>query len=102
MLFRDKEAQTSEKAEGGRRGPLAPTIGAANAIDPSERIGEVDHEYYTDANQVRLNFDNDDKYELSGHAYIKRTSPKSTIWDGYYDDDDNKKRWKFELRKIEE
>ena len=97
----NKEAPTNEKAEVSRRGPLAQTKVAANTIDPSERIGEVDHEYYTEANQVRLNFDTDDKYELSGRAYIKRTSSKSTIWEGYYDDD-NKKRWKFELRKIEE
>ena len=98
----NKETSNSEKVEVSRRGPLAQSIGAANAIDPNVRIGEVDYEYYTEANHVRLNFDIDDKYELSGHAYIKRTSQKSTIWEGYYDDDDNKKRWKFELRKIEE
>jgi len=46
-------------------------------------------------------FDKDDKYKLSGRVVISRTSLKSTILTGYYDDD-KKKHWKFELRKIEE
>ena len=88
----------------GPFGPLAQIgkkIESVVSNDPTERVGDFDQEHYTESGEVRLNFDTDDNYELSGRAFVKRNSPKASIWSGYYDDTD-KKRWKFELRKIEE
>lgn len=97
----DKPAD--DKGKLNLRDKFAKKLDESAQTDPTERIGEIDVKYknLSDPSELRLIFDNDDEYELSGRAVIKRTSQKSTIWTGRYDDQ-NKKRWKFEVRKIEE
>lgn len=96
-----KENLPKEKAEPPLRQAISKKLEDAVVTDLTERIGEIDHEFPTESGEIRLIFDSDDKYELSGRALIKRTSTQSTIWSGNYDDTE-KKRWRIELRKIDE
>lgn len=97
----DPNAKPDDKNAAGPRKVIANKLAGGMEGDPTERIGEIDHVNRTDPGELRFLFDLDDKYELSGRAVVSRVSSKSTIWKGYYDDD-KKKRWIFELRKIEE
>lgn len=69
----------------------------------SERIGDLIKQL---AKESTFRFDEDDDYPLSGLAVVQPDSKaKGGLWRGYYDefeDGKKKKRWRIELRKIEE
>jgi hypothetical protein len=69
----------------------------------SERIGDLIKQL---AKEYTFRFDEDDDYPLSGLAVVQPdTKAKGGLWRGYYDefeDGKKKKRWRIELRKIEE
>ena len=69
----------------------------------SERIGDLIKQ---SAKEYTFRFDEDDDYPLSGLAVVKPdTKSKGGVWLGYYDefeDGEKKKRWRIEMRKIEE
>jgi hypothetical protein len=69
----------------------------------SERIGDLIKQL---AKEYTFRFDEDDDYPLSGLAVVQPdATAKGGVWRGYYDefeDGKKKKRWRFELRKIEE
>ncbi len=69
----------------------------------SERIGDLIKQL---AKEYTFRFDEDDDHPLSGLAVVQPdTKSKGGVWRGYYDefeDGKKKKRWRFELRKIDE
>lgn len=68
------------------------------APEREKRVGDI----LTEKEETQLVFNNWDR--LSGRAHIKKDKDKTQrndLWVGYFDDSD-KKRWKFELRKIED
>jgi hypothetical protein len=69
----------------------------------SERIGDLIKQL---AKEYTFRFDEDDDYPLSGLAVVQPdTKSKGGVWLGYYDefeDGKKKKRWRIEMRKIEE
>jgi hypothetical protein len=66
-----------------------------------ERIGDVSKKS-SSSSEVTIRFDKDDDHYLSGIAVIKPdTQKKGGLWVGRYDDE-KRKRWRFEMRKVEE
>ena len=69
----------------------------------SERIGDLIKQL---AKEYTFRFDEDDDHPLSGLAVVKPdTKSKGGVWLGYYDefeDGKKKKRWRIEMRKVEE
>ena len=68
----------------------------------SERIGDlIKH----NAREYKFRFDEDDDYPLSGLAFLQPDAGRGGVWRGYYDefvDGKVTKRWRIEMRKIEE
>jgi len=71
---KDAVGKPDAKDAGGLRKALTKKIEETAKADPTVRIGEIDYESRTDPGDLRLIFDKDDKYELSGRAVISRTS----------------------------
>ena len=69
----------------------------------AERIGDL---IKLEANEYRFRFDEDDDHPLSGLAVLQPdTKSKGGVWLGYYDefaDGKKTKRWRIEMRKVEE
>lgn len=69
----------------------------------SERIGDLIKQL---TKEYTFRFDEDDDYPLSGLAVVRPdTKAKGGVWLGYYDeyeDGKEKKRWRIEMRKVEE
>lgn len=69
----------------------------------SERIGDLTKQL---AKEYTFRFDEDDEHPLSGLAVIKPDAKaRGGVWLGFYDefeDGKKKKRWRIEMRKIEE
>lgn len=84
---------------------IAKRIAAKSDEDAGgERIGDIvtNSKKKRNPNEYTFRFDKDDEHELSGIAVIKRdTKNKGGVWLGYYNDA-KKKRWRFEMRKIED
>jgi hypothetical protein len=69
----------------------------------SERIGDLIKQ---NRNEYTFRFDEDDDYPLSGLAVLQPdTTGRGGVWLGRYDEFENgkkKKRWRIEMRKVEE
>lgn len=68
------------------------------APEREKRVGDI----LTEKEETQLVFNNWD--QLSGRAHVKKDKDKTQrndLWVGYFDDA-GKKRWKFELRKIDD
>ena len=65
-----------------------------------ERVGDIIKSKGPPNNrELTIRFDDDDEHPLSGTAVIKTDT--AGVFVGRYTDDDNK-RWRFELRKVED
>lgn len=91
---------------GGRLGGLLagggpPQVGQTPEV--SERMGDLAKQK---SNELQFRFDEDDSYPLSGRSTIKPDkNDRGGLWIGSYDEFVNgkkKKRWRFEMRKVEE
>ena len=82
------------------RGAIAQRIQAKTESDTGgERIGDVVKDKGA---EVTIRFDEDDEHFLSGIAVVQPdTKKRGGLWVGRYTDDKDK-RWRFEMRKIEE
>lgn len=94
----------SNKLEGEMKGLLSQKIGKAREEDTGgERVGDLTKDK---SSERMFRFDEDDKYELSGVVVVKPdTKKRNGVWLGRYDefvDGKKKKRWNFEMRKIQE
>lgn len=69
----------------------------------AERIGDLAKQ---ESSELQFRFDEDDSYPLSGRAAIKPdTDNRGGLWTGSYDefvDGKKAKRWRIEMRKVEE
>ena len=68
-----------------------------------ERIGDISK---GGSNKYKYQFDQDDKYPLSGLVDVSPDSEKKNgVWSGNYEEFSGGKkvnRWRFEMRKVEE
>lgn len=97
----DKQNQPAQKTETAQsRKPRR----LAKSEPRTERIGEIVTGKKTKSkrnlNQYTFRFDKEDAHKLSGVAVVKRDAKQVGVWVGHYNDT-SKKRWRFELRKID-
>lgn len=90
--------------QGDLKGLLSQRINKAKEEDTGgERIGDLTK---SASSEKRFKFDEDDKYPLSGIVVVRPdTTNRNGVWYGYYDEfsvGKKQKRWRFEMRKIEE
>ena len=67
-----------------------------------ERIGDMTK---SKSSEKTFQFDEDDEHPLSGMVVVQPDSKSNGVWIGRYDefaDGKKKKRWRFEMRKVEE
>ncbi|MEM8733429.1 MAG: hypothetical protein AAGG44_04365 [Planctomycetota bacterium] len=86
------------------KGLLSQRINRAKVEDTgSERIGDLTKNA---SSEKRFRFDEDDSYPLSGIVVLRPdTNNRNGVWFGYYDEfagGKKQKRWRFEMRKIED
>ncbi|TWT40040.1 hypothetical protein [Botrimarina hoheduenensis] len=97
----ERPGQPRARLDGLRAGE-GPLSGGQQAGAP-ERIGDLAKQK---SNELQFRFDEDDSYPLSGRATIKPdTDNRGGLWIGSYDefvDGKKKKRWRIEMRKVEE
>ena len=98
------EKSSSPAVRGQLKGLLSQRINRANEEETGgDRIGDSSR---IGSNKYKYQFDQDDEYPLSGMVNVQ-PDPKSRngVWSGYYDqfaDGRKVKRWRFEMRKIDE
>ncbi|HBE72335.1 MAG TPA: hypothetical protein DDW52_29725 [Planctomycetaceae bacterium] len=86
------------------KGLLSQRINSAKEEDTGgERIGDLTKSV---SSEKGFRFDEDDNYPLSGIVVVRPdTSNRNGVWFGYYDEfsgGKKQKRWRFEMRKIED
>ena len=83
----------------GNDKPLRNAARQKQATTDTDRIGDLD---YDKQKEMKISFDKDDDHALSGTAVVKYDlDADNGTWVGYYSDE-NKKRWRFELRRVED
>lgn len=97
-------AGSGQRASGGFGRRFAEEGGAReSASSTGERIGDMTK---NKSNEKTFQFDEDDEYPLSGLVVVQLDTKKSNgVWSGRYDEFANgkkTKRWRFEMRKVEE
>jgi hypothetical protein len=95
---------SSGGVQGELKGLLSQRISKAKQEGSGgERIGDMTK---SKSSEKTFRFDEDDDYPLSGIVVVQPDTEKSNgVWLGKYDEFSNgkkKKRWRFEMRKIEE
>jgi hypothetical protein len=94
---------SSDDTQGELKGLLSQRINKAKQEDTGgERIGDMTK---SKSSEKTFRFDEDDKHPLSGMVVVQPNQKSNGVWLGRYDEFDNgkkKKRWRFEMRKIEE
>ncbi|TWU04765.1 hypothetical protein Pla52n_28090 [Stieleria varia] len=100
-----KEAKQNGDADlrGNVKGLLSQRLNESKVqTTGDERIGD----YSTSgSSEYKFEFDQDDAYALSGLVKLKPDTKKNGVWAGTYEEfsgGKKVKRWRFELRKIEE
>ena len=101
------QGSTSGRSSGGIQseleGLLSQRIRKAGEEDTGgERIGDMTK---SKSSEKTFQFDEDDEHPLSGIVVVQPDSKSNGVWIGRYDEFVNgkkKKRWRFEMRKIEE
>ena len=101
---RSTQRGPSGNKQGELKGLLSQRINKANELDMGgERIGDMTK---SKSSEKTFQFDEDDEHPLSGIVVVKPdTTNRNGVWLGRYDEFSNgkkKKRWRFEMRKIEE
>lgn len=102
---KDKEAKASGDADlrGNFKDLLSQRVNESKVqTTGDERIGD----YSTSgSSEYKFEFDQDDNYPLSGLVKLKPDTKKNGVWTGTYEEFSSGKkvkRWRFEMRKVEE
>ena len=94
---------SSGNVQGELNGLLSQRLKKAKEEDiGGERIGDMTKSI---SSEKTFRFDEDDKHPLSGMVVVQPDKKSNGVWLGRYDEFSNgkkKKRWRFEMRKIED
>ena len=100
---RSGQPSKSGGVQGELEGLLSQRIKKAKEEDTGgERIGDMTK---SKSSEKTFQFDEDDEHPLSGMVVVQPDSKSNGVWIGRYDEfagGKKKKRWRFEMRKVEE